>query len=48
MNEMRAVQYDSYGPPEVLQLRTVPVPGSAPGTCCHTGRGAGHPRAGGR
>jgi NADPH:quinone reductase-like Zn-dependent oxidoreductase len=26
MNEMRAAQYDAYGPPEVLQVRTVPVP----------------------
>jgi NADPH:quinone reductase-like Zn-dependent oxidoreductase len=26
MNEMRAAQYDAYGPPEVLRVRTVPVP----------------------
>jgi NADPH:quinone reductase-like Zn-dependent oxidoreductase len=26
MNQMRAAQYDSYGPPEVLRIRTVPVP----------------------
>lgn len=26
MNQMRAAQYDSYGPPEVLRVRTVPVP----------------------
>jgi NADPH:quinone reductase-like Zn-dependent oxidoreductase len=31
MNQMRAVQYDSYGPPEVLQVRTVPVPRVKPG-----------------
>lgn len=32
MNEMmRAAQYDSYGPPEVLQVRTVPVPRLRPG-----------------
>ena len=26
MNEMRAAQYDAYGPPEVLRVRTVPAP----------------------
>jgi NADPH:quinone reductase-like Zn-dependent oxidoreductase len=26
MNEMRAAQYDAYGPPEVLRIRTIPVP----------------------
>jgi NADPH:quinone reductase-like Zn-dependent oxidoreductase len=26
MDEMRAVQYDAYGPPEVLRVATVPVP----------------------
>lgn len=33
MNEtmMRAAQYDSYGPPEVLTIRTVPLPGLKPG-----------------
>jgi len=31
MNEMRAVQYDSYGPPEVLKVRSVPVPALRPG-----------------
>ena len=31
MDEMRAAQYDSYGPPEVLRVRTVPVPGLRPG-----------------
>jgi NADPH:quinone reductase-like Zn-dependent oxidoreductase len=31
VNEMRAVQYDSYGPPEVLKVRTVPVPELKPG-----------------
>jgi NADPH:quinone reductase-like Zn-dependent oxidoreductase len=31
MNEMRAAQYDSYGPPEVLRVRTVPVPRLLPG-----------------
>jgi NADPH:quinone reductase-like Zn-dependent oxidoreductase len=31
MNEMRAVQYDSYGPSEVLRIRTVPVPALRPG-----------------
>jgi NADPH:quinone reductase-like Zn-dependent oxidoreductase len=29
---MRAVQYDSYGPAEVLRVRTVPVPRVRPGT----------------
>ena len=31
MNEMRAVQYDAYGPPDVLRVRTVPVPRVKPG-----------------
>ena len=31
MNEMRAAQYDAYGPPEVLQIRTIPVPRLKPG-----------------
>jgi NADPH:quinone reductase-like Zn-dependent oxidoreductase len=31
LNEMRAAQYDAYGPPEVLRLRTVPVPRLRPG-----------------
>lgn len=31
MNEMRAVQYDAYGPPEILQVRTIPVPSCARG-----------------
>jgi len=31
MNEMRAAQYGSYGPSEVLQVRTVPVPRVKPG-----------------
>ena len=31
MNEMRAAQYDSYGPPEALRVRTVPVPAVKPG-----------------
>ena len=31
MNEMRAAQYDAYGPPEVLRVRTVPVPPLLPG-----------------
>ncbi len=31
MNEMRAALYDSYGPPEVLRIRTVPVPQLRPG-----------------
>jgi NADPH:quinone reductase-like Zn-dependent oxidoreductase len=31
MNEMRAAQYDSYGPPEVLRVRSVPVPALRPG-----------------
>lgn len=31
MNEMRAAQYDAYGPPEVLQVRMVPVPQVRPG-----------------
>jgi NADPH:quinone reductase-like Zn-dependent oxidoreductase len=31
MNQMRAAQYDSYGPPEVLQIRTAPVPAPRPG-----------------
>ena len=31
MHEMRAAQYDAYGPPEVLQVRTVPVPRLRPG-----------------
>lgn len=31
MNEMRAAQYDAYGPPEVLRVRTVPVPRLRPG-----------------
>ena len=31
MNEMRAAQYDAYGPPEVLRMRTVPVPRLRPG-----------------
>lgn len=31
MNEMRAAQYDTYGPPEVLRVRTVPVPRLRPG-----------------
>jgi NADPH:quinone reductase-like Zn-dependent oxidoreductase len=31
MNEMRAAQYDSYGPPEVLRIRTVLVPRLRPG-----------------
>jgi len=31
MNQMRAVQYNAYGPPEVLQIRTVPVPRVKPG-----------------
>ncbi len=26
MREMRAVQYDAYGPPEVLQIRPIPIP----------------------
>jgi NADPH:quinone reductase-like Zn-dependent oxidoreductase len=31
MSEMRAAQYDGYGPPEVLQVRTVAVPRLRPG-----------------
>jgi NADPH:quinone reductase-like Zn-dependent oxidoreductase len=31
MNEMRAVQYDAYGLPEVLKIRTLPVPELKPG-----------------
>jgi NADPH:quinone reductase-like Zn-dependent oxidoreductase len=31
MNEMRAAQYDSYGPPEVLRIRAIPVPRLRPG-----------------
>ncbi len=31
MNQMRAVQYDTYGPPDVLQVRTVAVPALRPG-----------------
>jgi hypothetical protein len=31
MNEMRAVQYDVYGPPEVLRVAVVPVPSLRPG-----------------
>ena len=31
MNEMRAAQYDAYGPPEVLRVRTVAVPSLRPG-----------------
>jgi NADPH:quinone reductase-like Zn-dependent oxidoreductase len=31
MNQMRAAQYDSYGPPEVLRVRSVPVPALRPG-----------------
>jgi len=31
MNQMRAAQYDSYGPPEVLTIRSVPVPALRPG-----------------
>lgn len=31
MDEMRAVQYDAYGPPEVLKVRAVPVPELKPG-----------------
>jgi len=31
MSQMRAVQYDAYGPPEVLQVRMVPVPRIRPG-----------------
>jgi len=31
MNEMRAAQYDAYGPPEVLRVRTIPVPALKPG-----------------
>jgi NADPH:quinone reductase-like Zn-dependent oxidoreductase len=31
MNEMQAVQYDSYGPTDVLRVRTVPVPAVRPG-----------------
>jgi len=31
MNEMRAAQYDAYGPPEVLRVRTIPVPRLRPG-----------------
>lgn len=30
-SEMRAAQYDAYGPPEVLRVRTVPVPRQRPG-----------------
>jgi NADPH:quinone reductase-like Zn-dependent oxidoreductase len=31
MKDMSTVQYDSYGPPEVLQVRTVPIPTIRPG-----------------
>jgi NADPH:quinone reductase-like Zn-dependent oxidoreductase len=31
MDEMRAAQYDAYGPPEVLRVRAVPVPRLRPG-----------------
>ena len=31
MNQMRAAQYGAYGPPEVLRVRTVPVPALRPG-----------------
>jgi NADPH:quinone reductase-like Zn-dependent oxidoreductase len=31
MSEMRAAQYDAYGPPEVLRVRTIPVPRLRPG-----------------
>jgi NADPH:quinone reductase-like Zn-dependent oxidoreductase len=31
MDEMRAAQYGSYGPPEVLRVQTVPVPRLRPG-----------------
>jgi NADPH:quinone reductase-like Zn-dependent oxidoreductase len=31
MTEMRAAQYDTYGPPDVLRVRTVPVPRLRPG-----------------
>jgi NADPH:quinone reductase-like Zn-dependent oxidoreductase len=31
MNDMRAAQYDAYGPPEVLRVRMVPVPRLRPG-----------------
>ena len=29
-SQMRAAQYDAYGPPDVLRIRNVPVPASAP------------------
>jgi len=31
MDTMRAIQYDAYGPPEVLRVATVPVPSLPPG-----------------
>jgi NADPH:quinone reductase-like Zn-dependent oxidoreductase len=31
VNEMRAAQYDAYGPPEVLRVRTIPIPRLRPG-----------------
>ena len=31
MSQMRAAQYDSYGPPEVLRVRSIPVPALRPG-----------------
>jgi len=31
MNEMRAAQYDTYGPPEVLRVRTISIPRLRPG-----------------
>jgi len=31
MNEMRAVQYDAYGPPAILRVRPIPVPRLRPG-----------------
>lgn len=31
MDEMRAAQYDAYGPAEILRVRNVPVPRLRPG-----------------
>jgi hypothetical protein len=40
MNEMRAARYDAYGPPEVLGVRNVPVPGYSRGVSWSVSRPA--------